>query len=166
MKNQQGFTYIELVLYSSIVVIILSALIPFAWNVIEGGAKSATEQEVFSNTRAISERIKYEIRNASGINSVAATQISLVTPFASTNPTIIALSGGNITLKQGAGSAVNLNANTASISALTFTNYTSADNKTKHIAFNFTLIASSSGSTRQEFNEVASVEASAEIRSN
>jgi len=26
-----------------------------------------------------------------------------------------------------------------------------ADNKTKHIAFNFTLIASSSGSTRQEF---------------
>src|ERR1700683_242043 len=98
MKNKKGFTYIDLLLYIGLVVIILSALIPFAWNAIETGVKSTTEQEVFSNAQYISERLKYEIRNATGINSVSATQISLGMSISSTNPTIIGLSGGNLTI--------------------------------------------------------------------
>ncbi len=77
--NNKGFTFIELILYVAIVAIMMTALIPFAWNAIEGGVKSATEQEVFSQARYVSERIKYEVRNASSINSVTATQISLAT---------------------------------------------------------------------------------------
>src|SRR6266571_3526280 len=87
MKSlERGFTLIELIIYIAIVAIILTSLIPFAWNVIEGGAKSATEQEVFANARYVSERIKYEIRNASGINSVSATSISLSETSGAVNP--------------------------------------------------------------------------------
>ena len=171
-KEQQadltgGFTLIELILYIAIVSIVMTALIPFAWNVIEGGAKSATQQEVFSNARFISERLKYEIRNASGINSVASSSISLSTSTPSTNPTIIDLSGGNIRIKQGTGSAINLNSTDTMISSLVFTNYTSVDNKTKHIQFVFTINSNYTGSgQRQEFKESTTIEGSAEVRNN
>ncbi|MBI4084636.1 MAG: hypothetical protein HY431_01900 [Candidatus Levybacteria bacterium] len=160
-----GFTYIELLLYTGIVAIVITALVPFAWHVVSGGAKSATEQEVFSNARFISERIKYEIRNATGINAVSAAQISLVTSSAATNPTVIDLSAGDIRIKQGTGSVVKLNSNDTMASNLVFTDYTSSDNKTKHIGFTLTLTDANT-STRQEFQETTTIESSAEIRSN
>src|SRR3990167_6083350 len=107
-NSHKGFTFIELILYVAIVTIILSAIVPFAWSAIETGVKSAVQQEVNANARYISERIKYEIRNSIGINSVAAASISLATSTPATNPTIIDLSLGNIRIKQGAGIAVNL----------------------------------------------------------
>jgi type II secretory pathway pseudopilin PulG len=166
-KRSQGFTYIELILYIAILTIIMSSLIPFAWNIIEGGAKNTTEQEVFANARYISERIKYEIRNASGINSVSTNQISLSSADSASNPTIISLSSGNVMIQKGAGSAVALNSSDTTISSLTFTNYTSADNKTKNIQFTFTLTDNyTNAGVRQEYNATTSVEGSAEVRSN
>lgn len=160
MKRQQGFTLIELILYIAIVTIVVSAMIPFAWNVIGGGVKSTTEQEVFSNARLVSERIKYEIRNASAINSVAASSISLGSPA-----TVIDLSGDKIRIAPNGGAAVNLNSNDTTATALTFTNYTSGDNKTKNIQFSFTL-QSNFGQTRQEYQQTATVQGDAEVRSN
>ncbi|MEK7571212.1 MAG: type II secretion system protein [Patescibacteria group bacterium] len=166
-KFQRGFTYIEIIIYVAILTIMLTTLIPFAWNIIEGGAKSTTQQEVFANARFISERIKYEIRNATGINSVSSTAISLTTATSATNPTVIDLSSGNVRITQGTGSTVNLNSPDTTVSNFTFTNYTSSDNKTKHIQFTFTLNANYAGAgTRQEYNASTTIEGSAEVRSN
>lgn len=163
--REYGFTLIELILYVALITIILSALVPFAWNTVETGVKSAVQQEVNANARYISERIKYEIRNASGINSVAATSISLATSTGGTNPTVIDLSGGNIRIKQGAGSTINLNSTNTVINSLTFTNYTSGDNKTKHIRFVMT-VAASFAAARPEYQDSVVVDSSAEVRSN
>lgn len=164
-NSHKGFTFIELILYVSILTIILSAIVPFAWNAVETGVKSAVQQEVNANVRYISERIKYEIRNATDINSVAATSISLATSTPATNPTIIALSAGNITITQGAASPVNLNSANTVINSLTFTNFTSLDNKTKHIQFTIT-VAASFAAARQEYQDSVVTESSSEIRSN
>src|SRR6266576_3101806 len=103
---QNGFTYLELILYIGILTIILTALIPFAWNVIEGGVKGATEREVFSQGQYVADRVIYEIRNASGINSVSSNQLSLSTANPATNPTIITMNASNITVQQGIASPV------------------------------------------------------------
>lgn len=164
--KKNGFTLIELILYVSIITIVMSGLIPFAWNVIEGSVKSSIEQDVSSQARYVSERIKYEIRNAADINSVSATSISLKETVPANDPTIIDLSGGKIRVKQGAGAAVNLNSNDTNVTALSFANYSSADLKTKHIQFTFTLDDSYTGS-RQEYNAPPiTIESSGEIRSN
>ena len=165
MKKKAGFTFVELILYIAIVTIMLSALVPFAWNIIGAASKSNTEQEVFSQARFVSERIKYEIRSATGINSVAATSISLVTLVPATNPTVIDFAGGNIRVKQGVGVVVVMNSPDVVISGLTFTNNTSGDNKTKNISYVFTLSANY-GSTRQEFVETTTIRSSAEVRTN
>jgi type II secretory pathway pseudopilin PulG len=167
-SNQFGFTLIELILYVSIVSIILMALIPFAWNIIGGSAKSGAQQEVFSQGRNVSERIKYEIRNANSITSVAATSIDLNT--ATNTVTVIDLSGGKMRIRYGAGgTAVNLNSNDTVItcpSNICFTNYTTGDNKSKNIRYTF-IVDDNFGSARQEYNVPAmTMEGSAEVRSN
>jgi type II secretory pathway pseudopilin PulG len=160
-----GFTLIELLLYITIVSFMVVTLIPLAWNVIEGQAKVAVEEEVYANGRNVSQRIKQEIRNATGINSVTATSISLAVSDGSKNPTIIDLSGGKVRIKWGAATAVNLNSDDTVVSGLTFTDYTSVDNKTKHIGFVFT-ISDNLSATRQEYQESVAFRSSAEMRSN
>lgn len=167
LKKQKGFTYVEFILYIAIVVIVLSALIPFAWNVIGGGVKSTTQQEVFSNAQYISERLKYEIRNASGINSLSPTLVSLSIATSSANPTVIWLSGGDMYITQGTASAVLLNSQNTTVTNLAFTNFTSSDNRTKNIQFTFTIAAKYPGAgSRQEYNESTTIEADAELRNN
>lgn len=161
----KGFTFIEAILYVSIVSIILSALIPFAWSIIETGSQSSIKQEISSNARYISEEIKYQIRNASGINSVSSSSISLSETNSTINPTIIAWTAPNVTIKQGTGSTVQLNSNDTNISSFTFTNNTSADNATKNISFVFTAQQAYTGA-RQDFKSSITVQSSAELRSN
>ncbi len=167
MKKKAGFTFIELILYISIVTIMLSALVPFAWNIIGAASKSNTEQEVFSQARFISERIKYEIRNSTGFTSFISpsNSISLTTSIPATNPTVINFVGGNVTIQQGLGTPVVLNSPDVVISLSSFTNNTSGDLKTKNISYVFTLSANY-GTTRQEFVEATTIRSSAEVRSN
>lgn len=162
---EKGLTYIELLLYTAVVTIMLSSVIPFAWDVIGGGVKSSIQQEVYSQARYVSERIKYEIRNANGINNVnvPAGSISLDT---TTDPTtVIDSSGGKVRIKYGSAPVIDLNADNTSVSALTFTDYRSGDGKTQHIGFSFTM-SSSYGSLRSEYQDSTVVRGSAERRSN
>ena len=167
VKSGTGFTFIELILYISILTIILSALVPFAWNAIETGVKSAVQQEVNSNARYVSEKIKYEIRNSLGINSVSTATIVLceTSGACATNPTTITYAPPNISIQDKGATAVNLNSANTSINSLTFTNYTSGDNKTKHIQFTIN-IAAKFGAVRQEYQDSVVASSSAEVRSN
>ena len=159
---RKGFTLIELILYIAIVTIMVSSLIPFAWSVIEGGTKSATEQEVSSNGRYIMERIKYEIRRASGITSVSLTSLSL-TNFAPDTTTVIDYSGGNVRINKNGTGVINLNSNDVTIQNLWFTNYTSGS-VTKNVQVNMTL-RSNFAQTRQEYQMTVNMETAAEVRS-
>jgi len=165
IKNEKGFSFIELILYVAIITIVLSAIIPFALTIITSAAKSNTQQEVFSQARFISEKIKYEIRNAVGINSVSTESISLATDDVSTDPTIISLTSGDVTIKKGSGSAVLINSDFVTITGLTFTNNTSVDNKTKNISFVLSL-EDNLTSVRQEYKASTSIRSSLEVRSN
>ncbi|MEK7185789.1 MAG: hypothetical protein AAB675_00285, partial [Patescibacteria group bacterium] len=126
---------------------------------------ASVQQEVNSNARYISERIKYEIRNATGINLLLGTIISLATATPATNPTLIYRSGGNIMIKQGTTDAININSVNTVINSLAFTNYTSGDGKTKHVKFVINL-AAKYGAARQEYQDSILIEGSAEVRSN
>ncbi len=147
---------------------ILIALIPFAWSIIEGGAKNANQREVFSQARYMSEIIKYEIRNATGINNpITATSISLKKSVSGDNPTIIDLLSGKIRIKKGAAAVVNLNSNDTTVTSLTFTDYSNyTTNKTWNIQYVFT-IGDTGASVRQEYKVPAvTVEGSAEVSTN
>lgn len=167
-SNSAGFTFIEALLYIGLVTIIMSSIIPYAWNIIEGGAKSAYQEEVVENARYISERIKYEIRNSLGINSgTGGSQIVLcqTTPCPNVpTQTTIALSGTDVTIvDNGVTPAVKLNSNSVHVTNLAFTNNTSGS--TENISFTMTVATSYAG-TRKDFIYSTSLRSSAEVRSN
>lgn len=169
MKNLElGFTFIEAILYVSIVSIMLTALIPFAWDMVEGGTRSAIQQEVSSNARYISERIKYEIRNATGINytncGITNKTFSLVNSNSALNPTIITFTSPNITIQQGGGSPLNLNSADVVISSFSCTQNISGT-LSKNISFGFTVDQAYTG-PRTDFKSTIIVSTSAEFRSN
>ncbi len=164
IHSRNGFTFIELILYISIVVIMLTAIVPFGWSTITSGVKSSVQQEVYSQARFVSEKLKQEIRNANGINSVSAATIDLNTSTNST--TVIDINGGKIRIRYGAGGTpINLNSDDTNVTSLVFTNYSSADNKTKHIGFTLTISSNYAGQ-RQEYNETITLRGSAEVRNN
>lgn len=162
---QRGLSFVEIILYIAIVTIILSALLPFSLALIDGADKSDVTQEVFAQARFVSERVLYEIRNANGINSVSSSSISLIHPTPSLNPTVIDTASGKARITQGVNPSVNLNSDDTTVSTLSFTNYTSGDNKTKHIRFSVT-VDSALPQTRQEYIQSVTLESSAEVRSN
>jgi len=152
---KKGFTFVELLLYIAIVGTIFSSLVPFAWEVIGGGVRSAVDQEVDSNARLIMEKIKSKVRNAKSISVVSATSLTITEQDLSS--TVIDLSGGNIRLD-----AVNLNSADTLVTDLVFTDFSSAS--TKQVQIRFTII-SAIGQGRQEYGQSVTLESSAEVRS-
>lgn len=151
-----------------IVTFMMTALVPLTWNVIGGSAKVAVEGEVYSQGRFAAERMKREIRNTTNITSVSSS--TLVTYLGSSwNTTTFDVSGGKLRMTKidpetGDPVVTNLNSDGTTVSGLTFTNYSSAPLKTKHVGFQFT-ISGSQTSGRQEYQESITIESSSEIRS-
>ncbi|HKY73798.1 MAG TPA: prepilin-type N-terminal cleavage/methylation domain-containing protein [Patescibacteria group bacterium] len=128
MNSKNGFTLIEIIIYVAILSIFIGGAIQFAWNVIYSRTKTLEYQNVTQNARLIVERISLEIRNASSINSIGASSISLASDDSSRNPTVIDLSGGRVQVGYGSSgscptsSPCFLTDSNINVSSLTFTN--------------------------------------------
>lgn len=168
MKNK-GFTYIEILIYIVLSAFVISSLIGFGLNIVYSRVKSQVEEEVNQNIRLAERRIDYEIRNASGINSVTASSISLSNSDATRNPTVIDVNSGKIRIGYGASGSCpaatpcTLTDNKVAITSLVFVNLTSGGATTKNIQYSVT--AKSSGNT-QDYIYLKTYESTSEIRSN
>lgn len=179
IKKQYGFTFIEIILYVGIVAITMTAMISYAWNVVGIRAKSSTQEEVSASARYLSERIRYAIRGANDINTGQSnfgvnlaqnpgSKLTLRTnvTYPANDPTTIDVVGGRARINLGpVSNPIALNSSGTNLTNLTFTNYSSSDNKTKHIGFIITLQARTT-STSQVFTNSVTLESSGEIRSN
>lgn len=97
----KGFTLIEIILYVALISIFITGVVIFAWDVINARQKSRAEQEVIYAARLASRRINFEIRNASAVNSVTTTSISLANSNASLSPTVIDFTAGRLRIGYG-----------------------------------------------------------------
>lgn len=126
MIKKQAFTLVETLLYISLVAILLTSLVGFVSILQRSREKNQTVTEVEQQGQAIMEIITQTIRNSDSINSPAAgtsaASISLNVYDAADDPTLFALSGSNITIKEGAAATINLNSDKVIVSGLTFRN--------------------------------------------
>lgn len=166
-SRQSGSTLIEIILYIGIVTIFLSAIIIFAWDIIFSQVKSQIQQDLNHNLQFTSQRLLYEIRSASAIDSISNNSITLNNEDPIRNPTIIDLVNGQIRL--GFGSSGNcpstspcpLTASHLNVDQLDFIDL-SGEN-TKSVKFSITI---SSTGDRQEWQGQQSITSSATLRVN
>ena len=130
-SKRKGFTLIEIMIYTAVVVIILAGVVNFAWNIIFGESKTSSWQEVQQNTRFTMERITQAVRSASGINSPSmgnsADSLSLAMANPDLNPTVFDLSGNKIRLSQGTSGPYELTSDELEVTNLNFTNLSYPD---------------------------------------
>ncbi len=169
-NSEKGFTLIELILYVALVGIFITSVVMFAWDIIHSGNKSRTEQQVIYATRAIAKRVAFEVRNASAINSVSASSISLANSDSARNPTVIDLSGGRVRIGWGASggcpttSPCFLSSNEVTVQSLIFTDYSNAGNTTDNVRFEVAVKSNAAGVGKDWFY-VDYATGSAEVRS-
>lgn len=125
-KNSKGFTLIELLLYVSLIGFVAMTAAVFLTVLQRQRVRSQVIMEVEDQGVAAMQIIDQIIRNSSSITSPAAgasgASTTLVVPTGALSPTTFALSGGAITMTEGANAAVNLTSNKVTITGLSFAN--------------------------------------------
>lgn len=171
-QSKLGFTLVELILYVALISIIVSAAVLFTWDIIYGRVKSQVQLEVNQNLRLATQRISYEIRNSSGINSISGSSLSLKNLDQDANPTdrdptVIDLNNNRLRIGQGyAGDCpvsdpCDLTSNLVKVTSLNFTDQTQGDST--HVQFEIT-IEYDNLSGRSEWDKSQSYAGSVEIR--
>jgi type II secretory pathway pseudopilin PulG len=148
-----GFSLIEVIVYVALLSLILAGFVSVAWNLIYSQVKADTQQELNYQLRSASQRIGFEIRNASAINSITSTSVSLAQTEAGRNPTVIDFTGGRIRIGWGSSGACPttspcyLTGGPVTISAFSFTNLTSG--VSANVSYTFTGTTTGSSSEHQ-----------------
>lgn len=149
-QKSRGFTLIEFLVYSAIVVVVGVVSVEFLINIYEGKAKAQAYFEVQGNARLTMERITQEIHGAQAINvgsssfnvNLAAnpgTKISLQMKDAGLNPTEFDVASGAVRIKQGASGPYALTNNQVQVTNLIFRNFTSPGGRSKNIGVEITI---------------------------
>lgn len=127
---EQGFTLLELLLYTSLMGIIILAVSLVFQITLASRVKNQTIAEVEQQGVQAVQQISQTIRNANSITSpaqnVSDTQLTVVVPTSSKSPTVFSLSGGAIQMKEGAAAAVPLTNSKVTVTGLTFVNMSRA----------------------------------------
>lgn len=130
-RTSVGFTFIELLLYISLVAIFVTGAVSFTFDILDGREKSFQRQLVEQNARAALARITYEVRRARNIVSVSGGQLVLDNGSGATTTLDLAL--GRVRLTTGGAGPFPLTSNEVVVTNLTFTDLRSVDNNTKDI---------------------------------
>jgi hypothetical protein len=144
--------------------IFITGAINFYWDIMYGRVKSKVQREVSQNARIVSRRIVNEVRNASAINSVSASSLSLAMPDAARNPTVIDFSNNQVRIGYGSGGSCPVTnpcvlTSDQVVSNLSFTDTSGAVSE----SIEFSLDISSSSEV-SEYNQSMSVNSSATVR--
>jgi len=167
INKNQGFTFIEILIYLAIVSVFLVTAVHFTLDIIFSKAKSQSMREVQQNSRFVISRITQEIKAASDINleqSVFDSHpgvLSLQMAEAEKNPTVFDTSDGILRITQVTSSPDNLTTNQVEIANLIFTNLGPVAGR-KNIGINLTI--QFKNPERKEFNASSTVKTAITLR--
>ena len=168
MKDNRGFTLVELLLYVGLLSMVMFSAALFLSMLLQSRTKNQVVAEVEQQGVLAGQRIMQVVRNSTLINTPAVgasgSSLSVNMPQAALSPTVFALSSGVITMTEGAGTAVSLTNNLVSVTGLTFTNQSRASTPgTVRIQFTVSYI---NNSGRNEFDYSKTFDSDASLRDN
>ena len=122
-ENNTGFTLIETIIYIALFLLLIGGGMVGAYGVIEGTDRTSSKTILEQDGNFVLRKLDWTLTGLNTINSVGGS-LSINKKDFSSNPTIFSLSGTDVTIKKGSGSATVLNSSRIKISGLTFTKVT------------------------------------------
>lgn len=107
MAAQRGFTLLEFIIYIALVTVVLGAAVMFALQFTVTQTKASVTAQATRNAQFAMERIRTEVREADAIDIGATTfgsdpdTLTLTMADAGTDPTVFAVTDGQLTVQQG-----------------------------------------------------------------
>lgn len=128
LKAKQGFTLIETVLATGILLIVIAALAFFTLSILDVRTKLTSAQEVQANMRMAFDVMSQKMRSATGVNVASSTLgtdpgvLVLTMSDPTKNPTTFRLTAdnGQLQIQEGISGPVSITSNEVLISNLTF----------------------------------------------
>ncbi|HEY4499988.1 MAG TPA: type II secretion system protein [Candidatus Paceibacterota bacterium] len=124
MKQQQGFTLIEIIVYSGIMVAFVTTALLSLQQMLGSSDRVKQQRELNENHRFLVQKLNWALSNVQVINSPAAganaASISINQLNFSSNPIVLDLSGGVMRVATGGGPAMALSNGYVTISNLLF----------------------------------------------
>jgi len=132
LSRNEGFTLIELIIYSAIICVFLVGASTFAWQIIQGNIKVEAYREVEQNANFAMEKITKAIRNSSKIVEPEepgdeTDYLFLKMPDPAKTLTKFKISDGKITMSEGKMSPYPLTTDRVEVTNLKFTNLSYKD---------------------------------------
>jgi prepilin-type N-terminal cleavage/methylation domain-containing protein len=124
LKNNHGFTLVELLIYIAIVAVVVSSLIYFGVSIFSYRNKNFAAQEVQANIRMALREISRLARSASSTNPIIDSgQLSLKMGDLTKDPTVISATTDQILqVKEGLQTAKTITSKNVKVTKLKFTN--------------------------------------------
>jgi hypothetical protein len=119
---KKGFTLIEFLIYSGIVVFVILALTLTGMNILHARIKVVALEEVNKNASFSLEKIAYLIRNSEGVNSATGDTLSLKMSSPAEDPTEIYLDDGAIMISK-SGNISRLTTESVVVTSLSFSEF-------------------------------------------
>ncbi len=167
IKNNRGFTLIEMILYVAICsALLLSLSVMFSY-LLSSRVKGQAVTEVNQQGSFVMHLLTSTIRNAKSIDvplmGTSATSLSVTAQSPAISPTLISVSSSTLFIREAGGVSIPLTSSRISVSSLLFENVSSASSTDKIIRITYTL-SYRSGSGRQEYVYVKTFTGSATLR--
>lgn len=169
--KQSGFTFIELIIYLSLIGLVVGGFVSFGLSIAGSRGKTFVTQEVHANARFALDLMTERIQAADGVNIGSSTfgsdpgvlSLSMSTP--SQNPTIFSLTvdGGMLQMTEGVGAPQMLTSDDVRVTDLTFTDLTGSGQR-ENIGISMTIEYGAVGPDSQELTASQTLETSASIR--
>ena len=129
-KNSEGFTLVEVMLYFAVAATMVVLIGVTLATALSARAKGQAISDVDEAGVAAMTAITQAVRNGTTINTpiiaTSGSTLSVGTYSNVTNPTILDLTSGALTLKEGTGQPIALTSNTVTVSNLIITNVSRA----------------------------------------
>lgn len=154
LRQQAGYTLIELLLYVAMIGILLSAVTYFFGAAAEARVKNQTVMEVDSQGTYVMDYIAETVHNATSISAptigTSGSSLTLVVPVGSLSPTVFNVASGAMQVKEGTGAAATLTSDDIQITSFTVKNL-SRSGTTGIVQVSFTL-SRVNASNRSEYD--------------
>ena len=167
MKQQQGFTLIESILYMAILALFLVSVVQLSIAGLQAGQKASIMTEVQQNARFAMERVRRELRSAEGVNTGSSTfdthpgVLSVVDEVAGENPTVFDVSSGRLRMTEGVAASQFLTTDEVTVDSFII-NDRSVTDRTSNYQISLTL--SWAASTEAPFNTTYTLQSTVVIR--
>ena len=161
VKNNSGFTLVELLIYIAIIGMMMTTFVYFGMAIFDYRNKSYAVQEVQANERLALSIMSQKIRGAKDVNIASSTfntdpgVLSLVTDNASTNPTVFSLTKGDgvLQIAEGTTSTTTVTTKNAQVTNLVFTNLTATSGVADDIGINLTTQYNASQDAKYNYSD-------------